>query len=137
MGLLCIRTERVNEETILHSPCYSFITSSCIVIYVCRYDLHVSLMSVLQAIKGLTKELYFIIFSRRKSNSMQNWFTCFDISMSWHYNVLSGLIIIILRSKGLRENIHLCVYMQNFKFIGAMVSEFRVFKRSRSKRRSS
>ena len=51
-------------------PC--FITSSCIVMYV--YTLHCSIikcemmMSVLQEIKGLTKELYIIILSRRKSS---------------------------------------------------------------------
>ena len=44
--------------------------------YVCSYDLHYNvllemMMSVLQEIKGLTKELYFIILSRRKS--MQNF----------------------------------------------------------------
>ena len=54
-----------------------------------------------------------------------------------HYNVLSGPIIsCFTRTKRVNEQIIcLCtssvVYMQNFRFIGAMVSEFRFFKRRR------
>ena len=59
------------------------------------------MMSVLQEIRGLTKELYFIILSRRKS--------------SFHFVPMDYI--------GQKS-----AYMQNFKFIGAMVSEIRVFK---------
>ena len=44
--------------------CYLFMTSSCIVIHVDNE----MMMSVLQEIRGLTKELYFNILSRRKSS---------------------------------------------------------------------
>ena len=71
------------------------------------------MMSVLQEIKGLTKQLHFIILSRGKSSFHANfqvhtWFTCFDISIS--YTVLSGLVIIIIfsRSKGVNKIIYLC-----------------------------
>ena len=43
------------------------------------------MMSVLQEVEGLTKELYFIILPVGRPVSMQNfrlnvtWFTCFDI----------------------------------------------------------
>ena len=66
------------------------------------------MMSVLQEIKGLTKELYFIILSRRKSSFHAKFqvhflhaLPVFDIrKYGLHYNVLSGLIIIIFsRSK--------------------------------------
>ena len=73
MGAIRIRTERVNEEIAIHISmqncksivamvfeCYFFITSSCFVMYVytCMYNtLLEMMMSVLQEIKGLTKEL--------------------------------------------------------------------------------
>ena len=51
-----------------------------------------------------------------------------------HYNVLSGLIIIFSRSKRVNKNICLCTRSDGNlltckMFIGAMVSEIRVFKR--------
>ena len=83
--------------------------------------------SVLQERRGLTKELYFIIFSRRKSSfhakSLFAGFTCFDISIyfSRSKRVNKKIISLCTRSDG-----NLLIYK-----IGAMVSEIHVFKRRR------
>ena len=71
------------------------------------------MMSVLQEIKGLTKELYFIILSRRKSSFhakfQVHWLYVYYLfwhKHDLHYNVLSGLIIIIFsRSKRVKGKI--------------------------------
>ena len=63
----------------------SSLTSPCIVGMACI------IMSLLQDVEGLTKELYFIILSRRKTSfhaqfqvqCLAKWFTCFDIGMTF------------------------------------------------------
>ena len=90
------------------------------------------MMSVLQEMKGLTKELYVIILSRRKSSFHAKFqvHCSHGLPVLKHYNVLSGQIIIIFQEvKGLTnayalDQTEICLH-------GATVSEIRVFKRRR------
>ena len=82
------------------------------------------MMSALQDAEGLTKELYFIILSRRKTSfSMDN--SRFNVYMhglpvlTFHYNVLSGLIII--RSKRVNGKI-ICLCTRSEETIHMQIS---------------
>ena len=72
-SILHISMQNCKSIVAMVFECYFFITSSCIVMYVHACIIHSSvllemMMSVLQEIKGLAKELYFIILFRRKSS---------------------------------------------------------------------
>ena len=74
-SILHISMQNCKSIVAMVFECYFFITSSCIVMYVHACIIHYNemMMSVLQEIKGLTKELYFIILSRRKSSFHANF----------------------------------------------------------------
>ena len=88
VGLICIRTERVNYNSVGESLINSMQNCKSIVpmVYECylfnqpspRYGLHYNvllemMMSVLQEVKGLTKKLYSIILPVERPVSMQNF----------------------------------------------------------------